>query len=96
MKQYSEVLITDDNEDEESEKLADQNGWAYCQYLGFFENLPSSFSKQENKNGYEEMVDVRTYPNHAIDCSAPIYTTVIAYQFANGYMCFGERDSIYD
>ena len=48
------------------------------------------------KNGYEEWVSVKTYPNHCIDCVSPIVESVVAYEFANGFMLFGERDSMWD
>ncbi|MCM1236440.1 MAG: hypothetical protein NC489_40695, partial [Ruminococcus flavefaciens] len=35
-------------------------------------------------------------PNFAIDCVAPIIETATAYEFANGFMVFGIRDSFYD
>lgn len=54
------------------------------------------FIKQINKNGYEEWISVKTYPNHSIDCASPIIICKFAYEFANGFMVFGERDSMYD
>lgn len=96
MRKYSNIIITDDNEDEESEKLADQNGFKYSQYIGFEKHLTEDFSEQENKNGYMEWVSQRTLPNHSIDCAAPIIECILAYEFGNGFMLFGYRDSMYD
>lgn len=93
---YSNVIITDDNSDEELEKLADQNGYDYDQYIGFYNTLNDKFKVQQNIYGYEEWVHVKVLPNHSIDCVAPIIESIIAYEFGNGFMLFGERDSIYD
>lgn len=93
---YSEVIIIDDNADEEMERLADQNGYGYNQYIGLYDNLSGEFTVQQNPNGYEEWVNVRVLPNHSINCVAPIVNSVMAYEFGNGYMLFGERDSIFD
>ena len=90
------MIITDDNFDENMEKLADENGFQYNQFIKFLKELPKDFTKQINKSGYEEWVSVKTYPNHSIDCASPIVVSTVAYEFANGFMVFGERDSMYD
>ena len=75
------------------EKLADENNFRYGQFITFLEKLPDGFTKQDNENGYEEWVCVKVSPNH---CVAPIVESVVAYEFANGFMLFGERDSMWD
>lgn len=97
-KKYSDLIITDDIFDENMEKLADENNFAYGQFLDFVQKLPENlkFNKQENKNGYEEFVCVRTLPNHSIDCASHIEQTIFAYEFGNGFMLFGDRDSFWD
>lgn len=95
-KRYSDLIIIDENEDENMEKLADENNFRYSQYLGFVKELPKNFEKQENRNGYEEWIAIKFYPNHCINCVAPIVITVCAFEFANGFMLFKERDSFYD
>lgn len=90
------MTITDGNFDENMEKLADENGFQYGQFLDFLEELSNDFTKQISKNGYEEWVSVKTLPNHSIDCTSPIIISEFAYEFANGFMVFGERDSMYD
>lgn len=95
-KKYSDLIIVDENFDENMEKLADENGFYYSQYIDFVKELPKGFEKQENKNGYEEWIRIDFYPNHCINCVAPIVITTCAYEFANGFMLFGERDSFYD
>lgn len=97
-RKYSDLVITDEIFDENMEKLADENDFSYGQFLEFVAELPKelNFSKQDNKNGYEEWICVRTYPNHAIDCVVPIVESIVGYEFANGFMLFGERDSMWD
>lgn len=97
-KKYSDLILTDENFDENMEKLADENDFSYGQYLKFVEKLPEelNFSRQDNKNGYEEWISTRTRPNHAIDCVSPIVESIVAYEFANGFILFGERDSMWD
>lgn len=90
------MIITDDNFDENMEKLADENGFQYGQFIKFIEDLSNDFIQQINKNGYEEWISVKTYPNYSIDCASPIIICTFAYEFANGFMVFGERDSMYD
>lgn len=93
---YSDLVIIDSNFDENMEKLADENDFRYNQFINFLKELPKDFKKQNGKNGYEEWVSVKTYPNHSIDCASPIIISTVAYEFANGFMIFGERDSMFD
>lgn len=93
---YSEVIITDENMDEEMEKLADQNGYKYIQFIDFIDKLTIGFTLQESKHGYDEWVIVKALPNHSIDCASPIIESIIAYEFGNGFMVFGDRDSMWD
>ncbi len=93
---YSNVIITDDNSDNEMERLADQNGYTYNRFLEFVDSIGSGFNVQENKHGYEEWVNQKVLPNHSINCVAPITEAVLAYEFGNGYMLFGDRDSMWD
>lgn len=93
---YSDLVISDDNFDENMEKLADENGFRYINFLSFVDNLSDDFTKQISKNGYEEWVSVKMKPNFSIDCVTPIIESIYAYEFANGFMMFGERDSLYD
>lgn len=97
-RRYSDLIITDEIFDENMERLADENDFLYGQFLDFVEKLPKelNFTKQDNKNGYEEWISVRSLPNHAIDCISPIVESIVAYEFANGFMLFGERDSLWD
>lgn len=93
---YSNIIITDDNSDEEMERLADQNGYVYNQYIGFENSLKKGFTVQQNKYGYEEWVNQKVLPNHSIDCVAPIFEAILAYEFGNGFMLFFVYDSMWD
>ena len=95
-KRYSDLVITDEIFDESMEKLAEETGFSHIQFLEFVKELSKGFTKQENENGYEEWVSVKTYPNHCIDCVAATEVSVVAYEFANGFMLFGERGSMWD
>lgn len=90
---YSNVIITDENFDEEMERLADQNNYNYSQCIGFAEKLSDDFIVQQNDNGYEEWVCQKVYPDFSIDCVAPIIEAVVAYEFANGFMLFYDISS---
>lgn len=90
---YSNVIITDENFDEEMERLADQNNYNYSQCIGFAEKLSDDFIVQQNDNGYEEWVCQKVYPDFSIDCVTPIIEAVVAYEFANGFMLFYDISS---
>lgn len=92
---YSNQIITDDNYDIEMERLADENGFGYCQST-FVKKLSGKFNKQVNEHGYEEWVCQTVKPNHCIDCLSPIIEADIAYEFGNGFIVFHYRDSMWD
>lgn len=92
-KKYSDLILTDDNFDENMEKLADENGYNYSDYIDFVKELPEGFSKQINENGYEEWILMKVYPDHSWDCIFPIIQTILAYEFANGFILFANIDA---
>lgn len=85
------IIITDDNFDEEFERICDEKGYSYGCGVEFVESLPEGFTKSDNI-----CVKVIIEPNIAIDCSSAIENYKIAFQFANGFMIFTERSSLYD
>lgn len=100
MKRYSDIYITDDNSDEEREKLCVLLGQPYS--AGSFEEKNTILGDKRFEKEYSKQFDCEVLiaqvirPNFAIDCVAPIIETTIAYEFANGFMVFGYRDSFYD
>lgn len=100
MGRYSDVYITDYNEDEEREKLCELLNQPY--YAGSFWETEDFKEDKRFEKTCDEELDCEVWiaqvvlPNHAIDCIAPIIETAIAYEFANGFMVFGFRDSLYD
>jgi len=93
---YSNIIITNDNSDEEMERLADQNEYMYSQFIKFASSLDEGFTIQQNKHGYDEWVNQKVLPNHSIDCVAPIFEAILAYEFGNGFMLFAVYDSMWD
>lgn len=91
-----QIFITDDNYDQEFEKLCDENGFSYGQDNEFVKQLPDGFQKQQNDNGYEEWCKVAFSPNHAIDCASQIEEYWMAYEFANGFIIIYDRSSLFD
>lgn len=85
------IIITDDNFDEEFEKICDEKGYPYGCNVEFVDSLPVGFTKSEN-----EWIKTIIKPNIAIDCNTAIEIYQIAFQFANGFMIFVERSSLYD
>lgn len=74
---YSHTFLSDDNFDEEVEKLADLVGISYTDYSCFAEKLDDTFRNQENGLGFEEWIRSCTYPSMTDDGEA------IAYQKGN-------------
>lgn len=93
---YSDVILTDENFDEEVEKLAEIIGLHHTQYEDFVTKLDDKFKCQEHDLGFEEWVKQIVKPNFAIDCAAPIFESWKAYEFGNGFVIFYDRDSLWD
>lgn len=88
---YSETILTDDNFDDELEKLLNVIGKCGKEYDGFVDKLDDSFKKQENELGFEEWI--KTTKGLHMDISA-MHAGVsqackegkIAYEFGNGFI----------
>lgn len=85
------IIITDDNFDEEFEKICEEKGYPYGCGVEFVSALPEGFTKSDDV-WTKSIIE----PNIAIDCSSAIENYQIAFQFANGFMIFAERESMYD
>ena len=86
MRKYSNIEITDDNFDEEYEKLAelfDIRGT----FNSFVSELPFSFVKQDN-NGVEEWLSSSNLKNNfSSSINQCIHSCcMLAYEFKNGFL----------
>ena len=91
-----QTVLTDENYDQEFERICDENGYFYGQNSEFVEKLPEGFCKQINDKGCEEWCKTSVAPNLAIDASSAIKEYYMAYEFANGFIVIYERSSMYD
>lgn len=92
------IIITDNNYDEEWEKLCDIQEWTYGKNNQFVEQLPKGFSENTNKENADDYdySKVTFEPNIAIDAASAIETYQMAWEFKNGFMIVSDRDSMYD
>ncbi len=100
---YSNVEVCDANEDEEMEKLAEIMGFAYKNYKGFKRGLDNNFvpqvaEKEIGLNKREELDFVEwcactTAPNNSVSFNAGCQVSLLAYEFANGFMIFEHEES---
>lgn len=85
MRKYSDIEITDDNFDEEYEKLTELFN-IRGMYNSFVKELPSSFIKQENK-GVEEWISSSNLNNDfSSSIDQCIHSGMLAYEFKNGFL----------
>lgn len=83
---YSEQFLTDDNFDEELEKLAELIGIPHTNYEKFEKELDSKFKEQTHSLGFSEWLKSGIYSNPN---SLDIYEKgFLAYEFANGFIIF--------
>lgn len=88
---YSKVIITDDNADEEIEKLSEIIGISFNDCAGFFRELPSGFTKCESWGYYEKnktKADVSGGGSGVIECGQ------IGYEFGNGFIVYNCNSSL--
>jgi len=93
---YSNTILTDDNFDEELEKLDEILGGTVSTKLDsdlgydtFVENLDDSFTKQQFKHGdliFEEWVKCGVYPNPNANFKQAVQKGKLAYEFGNGFL----------
>lgn len=89
MKQYSQVIITDDNFDDEHEKLCEIIGVPHTNSFDVYDELPEGFTKQaatgrdDEPLGFAEHVKSKVVPNKGSDFSQAFQVGEVAYQFAN-------------
>ena len=93
-----DIVITDDNYDEEWERLCDAHNWTYGRDNKFLEELPKDFSKNTDKKNDDDYdySKVSFEPNIALGSTSAIEHYQTAYAFKNGFMLVYDRDSMYD
>lgn len=85
MRKYSDIDLTDDNFDEEYEKLIESFDIRGT-FNSFVKELPSSFVKQEN-NGVEEWISSSNLKNDfSSSINQCIHSCMLAYEFKNGFL----------
>ena len=84
---YSNTILTDDNFDEELEKLCSKININYIEYESFFKKLPKDFTLQNN-NGIDEWISYSINPDFSSDCKQAYQKGYLAYEFGNGFMVF--------
>lgn len=85
---YSNTILTDDNFDEEIEKLSEIIGIHFNNCDGFTEKLTDSFSCQTHEKGFEEWIMSGVYPSAGSACGDAYQKGYLAYEFGNGFAIF--------
>lgn len=86
--QYSDTILTDDNFDEEIEKLSEIIGIHFNNYDSFVTKIDDSFSCQTHEKGFEEWIKCGVYPNKGSDYTQAYQKGYLAYEFGNGFVIF--------
>lgn len=93
-----DIIITDNNYDEEWERLCDAHGWKYSRESKFVDELPEGFSENKDKENCDDYdySKVSFEPNVAVGCTSAIENYETAWKFKNGFMIVYDRDSMFD
>ena len=84
---YSKTVLTDENFDEEMEKLAEIIGIPFTRFNKFVKELDNSFAVRTHYLGFDEWACVRIINQNPWTSEA--YEDVyLAYEFGNGFMIF--------
>lgn len=84
---YSNVILTDDNFDEELEKLCDFTGIPTDCYNSFVDNI-EGFELQENNKKEEWIKTYGSFPDKGSDYRQAHQRGQLAYEFGNGFIVF--------
>ena len=84
---YSNKILTDDNFDEEIEKLSDIIGFHHDNFDDFVKTI-EGFEKQQHNNGFDEFIKSKIIPNKASDFKQASQKGKAAYEFGNGFILF--------
>lgn len=89
---YSDVILTDDNFDEEIEKLSEKIGIPFANYDGFVKKLDKGFVCQEHDLGFAEWIFVE---NKCTPGSESSYQKCqLAYEFGNGFIIMHNEEPV--
>jgi len=91
------VIITDDNFDEEFEKLCDILHISYGSWFEFVDNLGDGFFKQTHELGFEEWINQKVNAHYnPVGNVYPCISGSLAYECGNGFMiCSYSEPDIY-
>lgn len=88
---YSNTILTEDNFDDEYEKLVAIVEPPYNSYEGFVSALDGEFTVQEHEKGFNEYLIQKVSPNRN-NMQFHQHTVTLAYEFGNGFMVFNFTD----
>lgn len=83
---YSNIILTDDNFDEELEKLCDFTKINTDSYSSFVKELPDEFKLQYNDEKEEWINNIGSYPSKGSDFKQAYQRGQLAYEFENGFI----------
>lgn len=83
---YSNIILTDDNFDEELEKLCDFRKINTDYYNSFVKKLSDEFLVQYNNKKEEWINNIGIYPNKGSDFKQAYQRGQLAYEFGNGFI----------
>ncbi len=83
---YSNVILTDDNFDDELEKVCDFAKLDLGSYNSFVEKLPIGFKLQYNDNIEEWINNYGSFSSKSSDFQQAYQKGQLAYEFWNGFM----------
>lgn len=84
---YSKTVLTDENFDEEMEKLAEIIGISFTRFKNFVKELDSSYRVRTHYLGFGEWVCVKII-NQNPGISEAYEDIHLAYEFGNGFIIF--------
>ncbi len=88
---YSKTILSDENFDDELEKLLNVIGECGKEFDGFVDKLDNSFTKQKNNLGFDEWISTTKELHMDISAMHAGITQAckegkIAYEFGNGFI----------
>lgn len=83
-----DITITDENYDEQFEKICEEQGFPYGSENNFVEKLPDDFTKIDKKDDPDDCdyQCTKLNPDHSSDCANALQDIITAWEFANGFI----------